>query len=134
MPFFRQVSRPVNFAEQKIKNELSMEQNESAYCMVITTAPDRDEAEKLAQGILENRLAACVQLSDIRSFFFWEGEIQNDDEVSLFIKTTGKRYPGLESYIRDYHSYEVPEIVRLPITGGLPEYLAWLDATTDSDR
>lgn len=111
-----------------------MERNESSYCMVITTAPDREEAEKLAQGILENRLAACVQLSDIRSFFFWEGEVQNDDEVSLFIKTTSKRYPDLESYIREYHPYEVPDIIQLPITGGLPEYLSWLDATTNSDR
>jgi len=107
-----------------------MEQKESGYCMVITTVPDRDEAEKLAQGILENRLAACVQLSDIRSFFFWEGQIQDDNEVSLFIKTTTKRYADLESYIREYHPYDVPEIIQLPITGGSPEYLSWLDATT----
>jgi periplasmic divalent cation tolerance protein len=107
-----------------------MEQNESSYCMVITTAPDREEAEKLARGILENRLAACVQLSGISSFFFWDEQIQQDDEVSLFIKTTGKRYADLESYIREYHPYDVPEIIRLPITAGLPEYLAWLDATT----
>lgn len=103
---------------------------ESACCMVITTAPDPEEAEKLARGILENRLAACVQMSDIRSLFFWDGGIQRDDEVSLFIKTTTKRYPALESYIRDYHPYDVPEIIQLPITAGLPEYLAWLDATT----
>lgn len=102
--------------------------------MIITTAPNREEAEQLAQGILENRLAACVQLTDIRSFFFWEGQIQNDDEVSLFIKTTTKRYAALESYIRDYHPYDVPEIVQLPITGGSPEYLAWLDATTSSSK
>jgi periplasmic divalent cation tolerance protein len=114
--------------EQNIKNTLSMEA--SSYCMVITTAPEREEAEKLAQGILENRLAACVQLSDIRSFFFWDGQIQNDDEVSLIIKTTTKRYAALESYIREYHPYDVPEIIQLPITGGSSEYLAWLDATT----
>lgn len=107
-----------------------MERHESGYCMVITTVPDREEAEKLAQGILENRLAACVQLSEINSFFFWEGEIQQDDEVSLFIKTTIKRYAELESYIREYHPYDVPEIIQLPITGGSPEYLSWLDATT----
>ncbi|RXK89096.1 divalent-cation tolerance protein CutA [Chlorobaculum sp. 24CR] len=107
-----------------------MEQNESGYCMVITTVPEREEAEKLARGILENRLAACVQLSGISSFFFWEGQIQDDNEVSLFIKTTIKRYAELESYIREYHPYDVPEIIQLPITGGSPEYLAWLDATT----
>ncbi|NTU52961.1 MAG: divalent-cation tolerance protein CutA [Chlorobiaceae bacterium] len=107
-----------------------MNTDSGGYCMVITTAPNREEAEKMAQGILENRLAACVQLSDIRSFFFWDGEIQQDDEVSLFIKTTTKRYADLESYIREYHPYDVPEIIQLPITAGLPEYLAWLDATT----
>ncbi|AOS83140.1 cation tolerance protein CutA [Chlorobaculum limnaeum] len=106
------------------------ESKSSGYCMVITTVPDREEAEKLAQGILENRLAACVHVSDIHGFFFWDGEIQNDDEVSLFIKTTKKRYDALESYIQEYHPYDVPEIIQLPITGGSPEYLAWLDATT----
>jgi periplasmic divalent cation tolerance protein len=118
----------IDYGEENIKTALNMES--SGYCMVITTAPERDEAEKLARGILENRLAACVQLSDIRSFFFWNGQIQNDDEVSLFIKTTTKRYAALESYIREYHPYDVPEIIQLPITGGSSEYLAWLDATT----
>ncbi|AAM72832.1 MAG TPA: divalent-cation tolerance protein CutA [Chlorobaculum sp.] len=110
------------------------ESKSGGYCMVITTAPSREEAEKLAQGILENCLAACVHLSDIRSFFFWDGEMQNDDEVSLFIKTTKKRYDALESYIQEYHPYDVPEIIQLPITGGSPEYLAWLDAMTGSSK
>jgi periplasmic divalent cation tolerance protein len=118
----------IDFWKKNINKRLNMEA--SGYCMVITTAPSRDEAEKLAQGILENRLAACVQWSEIRSFFFWDGQIQNDDEVSLFIKTTTKRYSALESYIREYHPYDVPEIIQLPITGGSSEYLAWLDATT----
>ncbi|UWX58156.1 divalent-cation tolerance protein CutA [Chlorobaculum sp. MV4-Y] len=110
------------------------ESKSSGYCMVITTVPDRNEAEKLAQGILENHLAACVHLSDIHSFFFWDGQIQDDNEVSLFIKTTTKRYDALESYIQEYHPYDVPEIIQLPIIGGSPEYLAWLDATTSGSQ
>ena len=98
--------------------------------MVITTAPGRDEAESLAEGILGNRLAACVQRSDIRSFFLWEGALLREEEVVLTIKTTEKRYAELEAYIREYHPYDVPEVVKLPVTGGLPGYLGWLDSTT----
>ena len=103
---------------------------ESGYCMVITTAPDREEAENLADGILNNRLAACVQMADIRSFFLWEGAMQKESEVALSIKTTEARYSELEAHIQEYHPYDVPEIIKLPITGGLPVYLNWLDSTT----
>jgi periplasmic divalent cation tolerance protein len=103
----------------------------SNYCMVITTAPDRQEAENLAEGILGNRLAACIQMTDIRSFFLWDNALQKEDEVVLSIKTTEKRYAALEAYIREYHPYDVPEIIKLPITGGLPGYLAWLDSSTE---
>jgi periplasmic divalent cation tolerance protein len=98
--------------------------------MVTTTVPDREEAESLAEGILENRLAACIQMADIRSFFLWEGALQKEDEVVLSIKTTEERYPALEAYIQEYHSYDVPELIRIPIIGGLPGYLDWLDSST----
>jgi len=102
----------------------------SSYCIVITTAPDRKLAEKLAEGILGNRLAACVQMTDIRSFYLWEGALRKEIEVILYIKTTEARYSKLEAYIEEYHPYDVPEIIKLPITGGLPGYLNWLDSTT----
>lgn len=105
---------------------------QNGYCVVVTTAPDREEAGKLARGILENRLAACVQMSDIRSLFLWEGTMQREEEVALTIKTTDRRYAELEAYIAEYHSYDVPEIIRIPVTGGLPGYLSWLDDTTGS--
>ncbi len=101
-----------------------------SYCMVITTLPTKEDAENLAEGILGNRLAACVQMTDIRSFFLWEGALQREDEVAMHIKTTAARYGALESYIREYHPYDVPEIIMLPISGGLPGYLDWLDTTT----
>ena len=102
----------------------------SSYCIVITTAPDRKEAESLATGILNSRLAACVQMADIRSFFLWEGSMQKESEVALYIKTTEASYSDLEAYIKEYHPYDVPEIIKLPITGGLPNYLNWIDSTT----
>ncbi|NTU97545.1 MAG: divalent-cation tolerance protein CutA [Chlorobiaceae bacterium] len=101
-----------------------------SYCMVITTLPTRGEAESLAEGILENRLAACVQMMEIRSFFLWDGTLQREEEVALHIKTTDASYGGLESYILEYHPYDVPEIIRLPISGGLSGYLGWLDTST----
>jgi periplasmic divalent cation tolerance protein len=101
--------------------------------MVITTAPGREEAENLAEGILDNRLAACVQMSDIRSFFLWQGAPKRENEILITIKTAEKRYAELEAYILEYHPYDVPEIIRIPITGGLPGYLDWLDSTTSDE-
>lgn len=99
--------------------------------MVITTTPNRETAEKLAERILNNHLAACVQMADIRSFFIWEGKLQKEGEVLLSIKTTKACYSKLEAHILEHHPYEVPEIIMLPITGGLPGYLGWIDVATD---
>ncbi len=98
--------------------------------MVITTAPGREVAEKLAEGILSRKLAACVQMMAIRSFYIWEGELQKEEEVALHIKTTEARYSELEAWIKSVHPYDVPEIIKVPITGGLPGYLDWVDSTT----
>lgn len=100
------------------------------YCMVVTTIPGREEAENLAEGILNNRLAACIQMTGIRSFFLWDGEMQREAEMLLLIKTTAARYQALESYISEYHPYDVPEIIRIPVTAGLSGYLSWLSSTT----
>ncbi len=98
--------------------------------MVITTVPNRETAEKLAESILDNRLAACVQMADIRSFFIWEGKLQKEGELLLSIKTTEACYRDLEAHILEHHSYDLPEIIMLPITGGLPGYLGWIDSAT----
>ena len=102
--------------------------------MVITTAPNREIAEKLAEGILGNHLAACVQMAEIRSFYIWEGTLQKEGEVALFIKTTEACYCNLEAYILERHPYDVPEIIKLPITGGLPAYLDWIESITGIHR
>ncbi len=104
--------------------------NDADCCLVIATCGNQNEAEKLAGSILENRLAACIQLSNIRSYYFWDGKVNNDPEVLLFIKTRRTLYEALESHIQTHHSYDVPEIIRLPIEGGLPAYLGWIDEVT----
>ena len=101
-----------------------------SYCMVITTAPDREVAETLAERILNNKLAACIQMADIRSYFLWEGSLLKEKEVALYIKTTEARYSDLEVYLAEIHPYDVPEIIKLPVTAGFPGYLDWLDSTT----
>lgn len=108
--------------------------NKTDYCVVMATCGSREEAEKLAGSILENKLAACIQLTDIRSYYFWEGRVENDPEVLLLMKTRGAIYHALESHIKANHSYDVPEIIRLPIEGGLPAYLGWIDEVTPSSK
>jgi periplasmic divalent cation tolerance protein len=106
---------------------------------VLTNLPDAEAAQRLAKGLVETRLAACVNvLAPCRSFYHWEGALQEDGEVPLFIKTTAKLYPAVEAYIQQHHPYDLPEIVALKIEAGLPDYLRWLadmtaPAATTSD-
>lgn len=103
--------------------------------LVMTNLPDRASAETLAELLIENRLAACVTiLQPCRSVYRWKGAIESTDEVPLLIKTTEVRYPELEAAIRTHHPYAIPEIIALPITSGLPGYLAWVTAETQSDN
>ena len=99
--------------------------------LVITNLPDRAAAEKLADALIEGKLAACVNiLSPCRSVYFWKGAVQHDEEVPLLIKTTRERYAALEAGIRAGHPYELPEIIAVPIERGLPAYLDWVAEQT----
>ena len=99
------------------------------YSVVITTCADRELARRLADHLVRGRLAACVQLFPIESIYTWKGEVCDGNEVLLLIKTRSVLYEKLVSAIRKNHSYDIPEIIKLPITGGLPEYLKWIDAS-----
>ncbi len=101
------------------------------YCMVIATCQTLDEAKKLASEIVEKRLAACVQLSPVTSIYDWEGKTCNEPEIRLVMKTRTGLYTKLEAHILATHSYEVPQIVKVPIEGGYGPYLDWIDASTD---
>ena len=103
--------------------------------LVMTNLPDRATAETLAATIVEERLAACVNiLAPCVSVYQWKGAVERAEEVPLLIKTTEERYPLLESVIRAAHPYATPEIVAIPVVAGLPEYLAWGAAETQTDR
>jgi periplasmic divalent cation tolerance protein len=99
--------------------------------LVVTNLPDRESAEKLAALLIEQRLAACVNiLAPCSSVYRWQGEIQNDEEHPLLIKTAQTRYAELEAAIRGNHPYELPEIIAVPIVQGLPAYLQWVESET----
>ena len=95
--------------------------------IVLTTIPDREEAETLAEKLVSEKLAACVQvLPQMRSIYFWQGEVKKDDECLLLIKTLAEKYDAVEAFIRNNHSYSVPEIVALNAEKVFDGYLDWL--------
>lgn len=97
--------------------------------VVICNCPDAAIADRLAAGLVEARLAACVnRLAPVRSTYRWEGRIETAEEVPLLAKTTLAAYPALQDWLTEHHPYEVPEIIALPVAAGLPTYLAWLAA------
>lgn len=99
--------------------------------LVITNLPDRAAAEKLAEALIDGRLAACVNiLSPCRSVYRWQGEVQHDEEFPLLVKTTRERYAAVEQAIRAGHPYELPEIIAVPVERGLPAYLDWVAQQT----
>jgi periplasmic divalent cation tolerance protein len=99
--------------------------------LVLTNLPDRESAEKLAGILVKNRIAACANvLGDATSVYRWKGELETAREVPVLIKTVAHRYGDLEAAIRAHHPYELPEIIAVPITRGLPAYLDWVRAET----
>jgi periplasmic divalent cation tolerance protein len=102
-----------------------------ATLLVLTNLPDRASAERLADGVVAQNLAACVNiLAPCRSVYRWKGAVQHDEEHPLLIKTTDERYAELEAAIRGAHPYELPEIIAVPIERGLTAYLDWVAAET----
>ncbi len=99
--------------------------------LVITNLPDQAAAEALARMLVEQRVAACVNvLAPCRSVYRWQNAVETAVEVPLLIKTSAERYADLEAAIRAGHPYELPEIIAVPIERGLAEYLAWVAAET----
>jgi periplasmic divalent cation tolerance protein len=97
--------------------------------LVISNLPDRESADSLARILIDQRLAACVNLlSPCTSVYRWQGSVEQASEVPVLIKTTRERYPALEAAIKANHPYELPEIIAIPIVGGSPAYLAWVSA------
>ena len=100
------------------------------YIIVFVTASNKREAQKIAAGLIKQKLAACVNIIDkVDSLFFWEGKIQKAKESLLIIKSKKEKWGRLVKLIKSLHSYTVPEIIAIPIISGDKPYLGWIDAT-----
>lgn len=99
--------------------------------VVYVTVPNKEAGKKLAESIVKERLAACVnRVPGIESVYEWKGEIQTDSEELLIIKTRESLLGALTEHVKANHEYEVPEVIAMPITGGNPQYLEWLQNST----
>jgi periplasmic divalent cation tolerance protein len=98
------------------------------HCVIYITAGSKEEAENLSRGLVEEKLAFCVNtVPGIQSTYHWKGKIHVDNEILLIVKTRQDCYEALEQWVKSNHSYNVPEILSLPIQKGLPEYLNAID-------
>ncbi len=102
-----------------------------AHVAVCVTAPSRAEAEAIGRALVEARLAASVNVVPaVSSFYWWEGALREGDEAMLWAKTRAALVEPLTAKVKALHSYDCPCVMALPITGGNPDYLAWIDAET----
>ena len=99
--------------------------------LILTNCPDEESANVIALAVVEAQLAACVNiLPRVQSVYRWQGAVESTSEIPLLIKSTATNYPALEAAIRARHPYDIPEIIALPISQGLPAYLNWVAAET----
>ena len=99
------------------------------YCLVMTTCPNREEAQKIAKVLVSEGLAACIQMKEVESFFSWEGKLCCEEEYLLYMKTRDSHYQSLKERVVELHSYQVPEVLKLGVEDGLDLYLKWIDSS-----
>ena len=106
---------------------------ENQLLVILCTAPDQPTAERLARELVEERLAACVNvIAGVKSFYRWRGQIEADDEIQLLIKTPRRRFDEVADWLKANHPYDVPEIIALPAEKVSEEYLSWALEQTSS--
>jgi len=102
------------------------------FVVVLVTAGSGDEAVRIGRALVADRLAACVNVvPSVRSIYRWQGAVEEADEHLLLAKARAADVPAIEARVRQLHSYELPEILALPVTGGSTAYLAWLGQSTE---
>lgn len=102
----------------------------TVYVVILATASNKKEAQRIADGLVGSKLAACVNIIDkIDSLFFWESKIDKAKECLLIIKSKKEKLPKIIKAVKSLHSYKVPEIIALPVIGGSKSYLRWIDAS-----
>jgi len=109
-------------------------ENGGTHLVVMISAANDQEAWNIAKTTIERNLAACAQIFPIRSCYTWQGSVVEDSEHLVLLKTRQEVYEHLEACIRDIHSYDVPEIIALPVSTGFTSYLNWIDETVLSQQ
>jgi periplasmic divalent cation tolerance protein len=105
------------------------------YCVVLVTTKDGEEARRIAEALLNDKLIACANiLPAVTSLFWWEGKVDRSDEVLMVLKTKRALFAKLAKTVKALHSYEVPEIIALPIVSGYNPYLNWINSSTSSGK
>jgi periplasmic divalent cation tolerance protein len=118
----------------ELARDAAVVESSEKFVLVLTTAGSEDQAEAIARALVERRLAACVNvIRGVCSVFRWKDAIEREQEELLVIKTTEAALPRLRDAIRELHSYEVPEVLAIPIVDGSPGYLAWLAGSVDRE-
>ncbi len=107
-----------------------MKQDNCTYCVILITVSSEEEGAIIANTLLTEELAACVNMAPIQSFYSWQGKIQHDQEWQLLIKTRFDLFEKLAKRVQVLHSYDIPEIIALPIVAGSQDYLNWITENT----
>ncbi len=101
------------------------------FCIILITADSVDEGERIAGSLVDNHLAACVNVvPSIKSFFLWDGKSDQQSEVLLIAKSRKSLISQIIDHVKKIHSYSVPEIIAIPVIGGSEDYLKWIEETT----
>jgi len=98
--------------------------------LIYITAEDEDEARQIGKTLVKERLAACVNIHPVKSIFRWQGRVEEEGEVAMLVKTKAELADRVIRRVKELHSYEVPDIVSIPIDKGYPDYLKWIEETT----
>lgn len=105
--------------------------SDTKYLVIMTTCAHDEQAARIAAALVEEKLAACVQASGIRSTYRWKGKVETEPEVRLLIKARAADYAAIAALIASMHSYENPEVLAIPVVAGAQHYLDWIDAETN---
>ena len=101
--------------------------------LILVTTGGRDDAERLGEALVVERLAACCSVvPTVHSIYYWEGQLKREHEALLLVKTVSSQAEAVQEYVRNHHEYELPEILQLSVDGGSPDYLDWLSGQVGS--
>lgn len=103
---------------------------EDKYIVIMTSCSDKETKKKIIDKLLSEKLAACIQVSDIKSYYTWKGKVENSDEFLLLIKTRKSLFPKAKASIKENHNYDTPEIISLDIEEGHRDYFQWINEVT----